>query len=67
MILSSIIGGIHSSAITSNLASVGVPGVASCVIMVMFVVAIILDSMKSLVRISDIIVPIMSVPYLICD
>lgn len=33
----------------------------------MFVVAIILDSMKSLVRISDIIVPIMSVPYLICD
>ena len=63
MILSSIIGGIHSSAITCELASVGVPGVASCVIMV----AISLDSMKSLVRISDKIVSIMSVPYFICD
>lgn len=57
---------VHGSAITSNLASVGVPGMVSCVIMVVFMVAIILGGMKSLVRISDKMVPIMSVLYLIC-
>lgn len=57
---------VHGSAITSNLASVGVPGIVSCIIMVAFMVAIILGGMKGLVKITDKMVPIMSVLYIIC-
>lgn len=57
---------VHGSAVSSNLATVGVPGIASCVIMVVFMVAVIMGGMKRLVSISDKMVPAMSALYIIC-
>lgn len=66
LVTMSFICGVHSSAITSNLASVGVPGIVSCILMSVFIIVIILGGMKALVKITDKMVPIMSVLYLIC-
>lgn len=62
----SFICSVHSSSITSNLASLGVNKYVSCVIMVAFMIAIILGGMKSLVAISEKLVPFMSAAYIIC-
>lgn len=56
---------VHSSSITSNLASIGVNKWITCVVMVAFMLAILLGGMKNLVKISDKLVPIMSGVYII--
>lgn len=58
---------VHSSAITSNLASIGVPSMVSCIVMVVFMGLIIMGGMKTLVKITDKMVPIMAGLYLICS
>ena len=62
----SFICSVHSSSISSNLASIGVSKYISCIIMVAFMVAIILGGMKSLVAISEKLVPLMSAVYIVC-
>lgn len=62
----SFICSVHSSSISSNLASIGVSKYLSCAIMVAFMVAIILGGMKSLVAISEKLVPFMSAVYILC-
>ena len=62
----SFICAVHGSSITTNLADIGVNKYVTCVIMVIFMTAIILGGMKSLVKISDKMVPIMSGLYIVC-
>ncbi|MCD8362414.1 MAG: amino acid carrier protein [Lachnospiraceae bacterium] len=61
----SLICSVHSSAITSNLASIGVPSLVSCIVMAAFIIIVIWGGMKTLVKITDKLVPVMGVLYLI--
>ncbi len=56
---------VHSSAITSNLSSVGVSKYISLIIMLAFLIAVLLGGMKTLVSITDKLVPFMSIFYVV--
>ena len=62
----SIICSVHASAITSNLAAIGVSHYITCGILAVFVVLIIFGGMKELVKIANVMVPFMCVFYIIC-
>lgn len=62
----SIICSVHASAITSNLAAIGVSHYITCGILSVFVVLIIFGGMKELVKITNVMVPFMCVFYIIC-
>lgn len=63
LICMTVICGLHSSSITSNLKVLGVPSYASAIVMIVFLALIIWGGMKSLVKITDKMVPIMSFLY----
>lgn len=65
LICLSTICGVHASAIASNMDSIGVPKIASCVVMAAFVIAIAWGGMRTLVKITDLLVPFMGVLYLV--
>lgn len=65
LICLSVICSVHASAIASNLGSIGVPNIASCIVMVAFVIAIAWGGMKILVKITDKMVPFMGALYLV--
>lgn len=60
----SIICAVHASAITNNLGSIGISKIISCVVMAAFVIAIAWGGMKTLVKITDFLVPFMGVLYI---
>lgn len=65
LICLSTICGVHASAIASNMDSIGVPKIVSCVVMAAFVIAIAWGGMKTLVKITDLLVPFMGALYLV--
>ncbi len=62
----STIGGVHSGAISDNLFAVGVPRIATCVVLTIIVILVMLGGMKRLTKITDKMVPVMSAIYVIC-
>lgn len=60
------IGGVHSGAIADNLEPVGISRMATCVVVVAVVVAVMLGGMKRLVTVTDKMVPFMSGVYVVC-
>lgn len=65
LICLTVICGVHASSVSSNLGTLGVPSGVSAIIMIAFVVAIIWGGMKSLVKITEKLTPIMSILYII--
>ncbi|WP_251444736.1 alanine/glycine:cation symporter family protein [Vermiculatibacterium agrestimuris] len=62
----STIGGVHSGAISDNLFAVGIPRIATCLVVTAIVIFVMLGGMKRLTKITDKMVPAMSVVYVIC-
>lgn len=60
------IAGVHSGAITDNLETVGVPRLITCVICLLFVIIIAAGGMKRLIKVTDKLVPAMSLLYIAC-
>ncbi len=57
--------GVHASSISSNLASLGIDNIYSTIIMIAFIIAVIWGGMKKLVKITDILVPVMCTLYIV--
>lgn len=66
LITLSTIGGVHSGAISDNLAAVGVPRIATTVVVTGIVLIVMVGGMKRLVQITDKMVPFMSALYVVC-
>lgn len=62
----STIGGVHSGAIADNLESVGIPRIATCIVVTAIVILVMVGGMKRLVKITDKMVPFMSAVYVLC-
>ena len=60
----SIIAAIHANSITSNLVPIGASKYVICLVLVVFAIMVILGGMKGLVKITDKLVPIMTVTYI---
>ena len=60
------IAGVHSGAITDNLETVGVPRLITCIICLLFVIIIAAGGMKRLIKVTDKLVPAMSLLYIAC-
>ena len=60
------IGGVHSGAIADNLAPLGVPRIATCVVVTAVVILVMVGGMKRLVSVTDKMVPLMSAIYIVC-
>lgn len=67
LIAMTIVAGVHASSITASLGSVGVPPWAACVLIVIAVLVVVIGGFKSLCRITDVMVPVMTAFYLICS
>lgn len=65
LICLAIICAMHASSITANLASIGVPNYASCVVLTLCAVGIAVGGMKFVVKVTDKLVPFMGMAYIL--
>lgn len=65
LICLTVICGVHASSITSNLGMLGVSGNISTILMIAFVALVIWGGMNTLVKITDKMVPLMSILYIV--
>lgn len=61
-----IIGGVHASSVATNMASLGVPKIVTCAVIVAFLLAVTFGGIKVLVKITDKLVPIMTGVFFLC-
>ena len=61
-----IIGGVHGSAVAGNLDLIGISRPITCLIVVAFAAVILIGGMKWMVKITDKMVPFMSLFYIVC-
>lgn len=67
MICTAMICCVHGSSMATNAASIGIPTWATMVFCIIFMGAVIFGGMKALVKISDKLVPIMSIFYILAS
>ena len=65
VICMSMICCVHGSSMTSNAASIGIPSYVTLIFVVIFMLFVCLGGMKALCKISDVLVPVMSVFYIL--
>ncbi len=65
LLSTSVISAVHANSITSNLTPVGVPKYLVCAVLLVLAIMVVLGGMKGLVKITDKMVPFMTVTYII--
>ena len=65
MVCMAMICCVHGSSMTSNAASIGIPPIVTLVFAVIFMLVVCFGGMKALCKISDVLVPVMSILYIL--